>query len=152
VSPSTRRVVLGLAVVAVVVAIVPVAFVALGVWAWVSEPAHQLTLSGSRWAVTRLGDAPAPAGPYVIAFSEDANHATVVLSCGSVPLWWAWDTDGAALNLGVEDPPPSSCQSLSDPDRAVLEAVVSTEGWSVESDTRIHLDSTPPIELDRSGG
>jgi hypothetical protein len=153
VSPADRRVLVTILVAVVALGLLPVAaFLGFGVWGWASEPAHQLDLPGTDWTFSQLGDDPAPAGPYALSFSEDANHATMVLACGSVPLWWAWDTDGAALNLGVDQPVPSPCQTPTGSDRSVLDAVVSTEGWRVDSDTRIRLDSTPPLTLERAGG
>jgi hypothetical protein len=126
--------------------------VGLAVWRSGSEPAHNMTLPGTHWTIAQLGSEPVPAGPYALSFSADANHATANLSCGAVPLRWSWDTDGAALNLGVEDQLPLPCRSLDGEDRSVLDAVLSSDGWTIESDSRIRLDGTPPIVLIRAGG
>ena len=147
-SATDLRILLVIVVVAVL-GLVPVA-VFLG--SALSEPAHQLDLPGTDWTISQLGNDPAPAGPYALSFNQDANHATLVLACGAVPLWWVWDTDGSALNLAVADPAPSRCQTPTGSDRAVLDAVVNTDGWGVDSQTRIHLDSTPPLTLERAGG
>ena len=149
-SPMNSRlvVIIGAVAAGCLVLLVVVGGVALGLLT--TEPAHQLDLPGTAWTIRSIGDDSTTARAYTLAFDADGNNASIALSCGTVHLGWSWDTDGSALNFAAQDPAPSSCQSPSGPDRAVLDAVVSTKAWRVESDSRIHLDSTPPLVLDHA--
>ncbi len=81
----TDRRILILIVIVAVLGLVPVAAF---VGSALSESAYQLDSQGTDWTISQLGNDPAPAGPYALSFGQDGDHATVVLACGAVPLWW----------------------------------------------------------------
>ena len=93
-------------------------------FAWLvgDVPAYRLDLPGTTWAVATIDGRPLAAPLPLIEFSSDGNNAMVSLSCGEVPLDWAWDSDGAALGFGYERL-PNSCVSRTTQDDALLDAI-----------------------------
>ena len=135
--------------VAVAVVLLPIAFVGAGVYFWVTEPAHQLDLSGSRWSIVSIGGNDTGLPVPVIAFdTPERDSATVTLECGNVVLAWAWDTDGAALNLAPVTV-PEGC--LAHPaDAAALTALRGVEEWSVRDHDSITLIGGQELQLERT--
>ena len=149
-STADRRVPVAALAVITTALIVPVALVGLVVWAWASEPAHQLDLPGTRWAVVAVADEATGSAPPMLAFENDGNSASLALSCGIVRLGWAWDTDGAAQGFGI-DAMPATCQANEASDQTVLDAILGVEEWSIQSDDRITLSGTTDLRLERAG-
>lgn len=112
------------------------------------EPAHQLDLPGTTWFVVSIDHTPAAGEPLpAITFDVDGSDAVLRLACGDVPLDWAWDTDGAALDLSARDVTmPVACASASEQDAEVLAAIGEIVQWRVLDDNLIAL-SGPSREI-----
>jgi hypothetical protein len=118
-------------------------------WVLASVPAYRLDLFGTAWSVAAIDGVPLIEPLPVIAFSSDANHASVSLACGKVPLNWVWDSDGAGLSLWYEQR-PDACMSTTAQDNAILRAILDLEEWSYQSDSMITLIGTNELRLARA--
>jgi hypothetical protein len=127
---------------AALVVLCPVALLAYFVW---DTPAYRLELEGTEWTVASVDGVRVADPRPVLSFSNAAGFYRT--PCGDLTLAYDMDTDGSALS--VWQPEGGVCESMTEAERAVMDAVLGAEEWSYQDDNHITLVGPHRVGLAR---
>ena len=115
-------------------------------------PARQMELSGTEWIVVAIDGNPI-SGKAQLAFSDDGLTASIQTSCRNATSEYAWDTDGAALDIGPVALAPDTCTGeAARQDVEITKALQAVESWRVVDERHIDLLGAHEITLARPAG
>lgn len=118
-----------------------------------TAPARQVEVLDTSWTVTSVDDQAAVGSPPpMLTFREDGRTFVLVTGCASWVGEYGLDTDGDALSFGLEeatDDRPCT-EDVGAQEEMLLEAVLTTERWTVRSQDQITFLGETSLQLERA--
>jgi heat shock protein HslJ len=118
-----------------------------------TAPARQVELLDTSWTVTSVdGQAAIGSPPPTLTFRDDGRTFVLMTGCAAWVGEYGLDTDGDALSFGLEeatDDQPCT-EEVGAQEEMLLEAVLTTERWTVRSQDQITFLGETSLQLERA--